>query len=448
MFQQNKLKVAVIGSGVSGLVSAYTLQKKSMGLVQVSLIEAGAYFGGHAHTVDVHLDGKNFGVDTGFLVYNERTYPGLIALLDELGVKRAKSDMGFSVHALASSTTRELMWSGNNLNTVFAQRRHLLRPKFLGMLKDMLRFNRLCTQIAERGDEKQLRQSVGDFLCEQRLGRAFIEDYFLPMIGCIWSCPTEQMLAFPMSTMIRFCHNHGLLQITQRPQWWTIEGGSRQYVTQILKHIDDARLNTPVHSIRRLPDGVELETNMGHEYYDAVICATHSDQALRLLGTDATDAERSVLGAIAYQSNRAVLHTDTLQMPRLKKVWSAWNYERDAAADAGRGHVCLHYWLNALQPLPTEQPIFVSLNPLREIDTAKVMASFEYEHPVFDEAAIAAQTRLPNIQGAADAHGRTWFAGAWTCYGFHEDGLQSGLSAAEDVLHKLERLSVPAGQVA
>jgi predicted NAD/FAD-binding protein len=249
------------------------------------------------------------------------------------------------------------------------------------------------------------------------------------MMGCIWSCPTDQMLAFPVATMVRFCHNHGLIQVTNRPQWYTVRGGARHYVDAITTNITDKRLNTPVRAIVRDADGAHVHTDTGSERFDHVVLACHSDQALALLGAGASAAERTVLGAIPYQANVAVLHTDTSVLPERRAAWAAWNYERAADADLEQARVCLHYWLNALQPLPVEQPVVVSLNPQRDIDERHVVGRYEYAHPVFDLAAIRAQTQVPGLQGQQ----RTHFCGAWMGYGFHEDGLKAGMAAAESV---------------
>lgn len=423
------MKVAIVGSGISGLAVAHRLR----GQAQVTLFEAGDYFGGHTHTVDITLPTAqgpvSHGVDTGFLVFNERTYPQLIALFAELGVATAPSDMSFSVQVPGTRPGRRLEWSGNNLATVFAQKRNLLNPRFLGMLSDLLRFNRLCTELAAAQREADMVQPLHDFLDQHRFGTAFRDWYFLPMLGCIWSCPTDQMLRFPVATMIRFCHNHGLLQVNDRPQWHTVVGGARHYVEKIVAQVPDARLNTPVRRLDRDEAGVTLHTAHGPERFDQVVLACHSDQALALLGRP-TNVEAEVLGAIRYQPNRAVLHTDTSVLPQRTAAWAAWNYERAADAQQESARVCLHYLLNRLQPLPFSQPVVESLNPVHPIDPAQVLGTFEYSHPVFDLAAIAAQRRVPALQG----HLHTWYCGAWTGYGFHEDGLKSGLAAADQLL--------------
>lgn len=419
-------RVAVVGSGIAGLSVAHGLA----GEAEVTLFEAGDYFGGHTHTVDLRLDGRTHGVDTGFLVLNERTYPNLLALFERLGVAIAPSEMSFSVQAPGAGGRGRLEWSGNDLNGLFAQRGNLLRPTFWGMLADLLRFNRLTTALATAAasDNAALDEPIGDFLARHRFGAAFRDGYFLPMIGCIWSCPVDQMLRFPVATMVRFCHNHGLLQIADRPQWFTVAGGARRYVAKMLEAVPDARLNTPVRRVRRPHPGdadphVLVSTDAGTERFDAVVMACHSDQSLALLA-DASSDETAVLGAIRYHPNRAVLHTDASLLPSRRRAWAAWNYERAADASREEAGVCLHYLLNRLQPLPFTTPVVVSLNPVRAPRPETVRAAFDYAHPVFDAAAIAAQQRLPALQGQR----RSWFCGAWTRYGFHEDGLSSGLA--------------------
>ena len=409
-------RIAVIGSGIAGLSAARALSQ-SHERRHVTLFESAGHAGGHAHTVDVTLQGLTHGVDTGFLVYNESTYPRLTALFAQLGVETVDSDMSFSVQV----PDQRLEWCGSSLDAVFAQRRNLARPAFWHMLADILRFNRLATGLARHGADEQLDEPVGAFIERHRFGTAFLDAYLLPMIGCIWSCPTQQMLAFPVGTLIRFCHNHGLLQVTGRPQWRTVRGGSRQYVRRMLAGLPDVRLRTPVLGVRRGPAGAVLSTPRGSEHYAQVVFACHSDQALALLGDDATPAERGVLGAIRYHANRAVLHTDVSMLPERRRAWAAWNHE-----SGGGDGVCLHYLINRLQPLPWQQPVIVSLNPVRAPSRRSVLQSFEYAHPVFDRAAVAAQRRLHEIQGQR----HSWFCGAWTGYGFHEDGLASGLAVA------------------
>ncbi len=431
------MKVAVIGSGIAGASAAAALAQHA----HVTLFEADNRLGGHSHTVDVTLPGPGgmpvtHGVDTGFLVYNPRTYPRLVKLFEQLHVPVADADMSFSVQAPGWAGREALEWSGHDLSTVFAQRSNLLRPRFWGMLVDILRFNRLCTELAHSGDADTCLQPLGHFLDEHRFGRVFRDGYLLPMLGCIWSCPTDQMLQFPVATMVRFCHNHGLLQVSDRPQWKTVAGGSREYVRRLLAPVSDIRLGTPVRHVARVPGGVTLTTDQGSEPFDHVVLAAHSDQALAML-SQPTVAERAVLGAIRYQPNKAVLHTDTRVLPQRQAAWAAWNYERAATAGPEAARVCLHYLINRLQPLPFSQPVLVSLNPLRPIHPQTVLAAFDYAHPVFDAPAIRAQRQVADLQG----HGGVWYCGAWTGYGFHEDGLRSGQNVAE---HLLARAAYPA----
>ena len=420
-------RVAVVGAGITGLGAAHALA----GAAEVTLFEADARLGGHANTVPVTLDGVTHGVDTGFLVFNERTYPLLLDLFQHLKVPVAKSEMSFSVQNLATG----LEWSGTDLNGVFAQRGNLLRPRFWGMLRDLLRFNQRCTALAERGDDAALAEPTAEFLNREGFGDAFRDGYLLPMVACIWSCPTEQMLRFPIGTLIRFCHNHGLLQVADRPQWYTVAGGSAQYVARLRERIPHVHMAQPVRGVLRQSEGVLLRTDAGTQHFDAVILATHSDQALHLLESP-LPRETSLLSALRYQANRAVLHTDVSVLPQRRRAWAAWNYEAHTAlAQQDQRPVCLHYLINKLQPLPWQQPVVVSLNPLRE--PQQVLGEFDYAHPVFDEGAVRAQARLAEIQG----EGRIWFAGAWTRYGFHEDGLLSGLTAARAALAQLERVA-------
>lgn len=422
-------RIAVIGSGISGLSTAYHLRNQA----DVTLFEAGSYFGGHTHTVDVTLQSPQGmvtqGVDTGFLVFNERTYPGLIGLFAKLQVQTSASDMSFSVQTPRASGQRAMEWSGSNLNTVFAQRNNLLSPTFLGMLRDVLRFNTLANALADRGQDHALMQPLGEFLDTHKFGSAFRHWYLLPMLGCIWSCPTDQMLQFPVATMVRFCHNHGLIQVVNRPQWFTVTGGAKHYVEKLLQHIPHTHLQTPVERIERNDIGVRVFTAGGAEDFDGVVLACHADQALSLLAQP-TPQEQALLGAIRYHPNKAVLHTDTSVMPKKKLAWAAWNYERATDLGLESSRVCLHYWINRLQPLPFSQDVVVSLNPVRAIDPSKVLGEYDYAHPVFDLAAIKAQSQLSSLQGQQN----TWYAGAWMGYGFHEDGFKAGRDAALGIL--------------
>ena len=322
---------------------------------------------------------------------------------------------------------RSLEWAGGNLDTVFTQRRNLYNWRFIRMLRDILRFNKQATMQALQSHATTI--SLGDFLNKYRYSKEFRDWYLLPMAGCIWSCPTEQMLAFPLTTFVQFCHNHGLLQVNDRPQWHTVKGGARQYVNKMLAAIPNKKLLTPVKSIsranRRSTVQIKLETHEGSQYFDHVVMASHSDQTLRMMH-DASEKETAILSAVQYQPNRAVLHTDISLLPQNKKAWSAWNYQ---SKNSKEPQVCVHYLINQLQPLPFKQAIIVSLNPIEEPNPNTIIDEFDYSHPVFDTAAIEAQKNLVAIQGQQN----TWFAGAWTGYGFHEDGLKSGLAVAQAI---------------
>jgi len=408
-------RIAVVGSGISGLAAAWLLQTRH----EVTLFEADARCGGHSHTVDVTLEGKTHPVDTGFLVFNERTYPNLIALFALLGIDSVPTEMSFAVRLQQP----DLEWAGTSLATVFGQPRNLLRPDFWRMLAELLRFNResqawLAANPAAAGI------SLGDYLQAGGYGAAFRDWYLLPMAAAIWSSPTGQILAMPLATFVRFCRNHGLLQLLDRPQWRTVLGGSRTYVERIVGQLADVRCACPVRRVQPRPDGgVLVEHAQGSEHFDQVILACHSDQSLALLGHTADAGQRAVLEAIRYQPNRAVLHCDPALLPRRQALWSAWNYLAGEGAQ-GQAPVGVSYLINRLQPLPFSTPVVVTLNPPQEPAPERVIAEFAYDHPLFDAPAIAAQARLPTVQGRCGI----WLAGAWGGYGFHEDGLKSALA--------------------
>ena len=431
------MKVAIIGGGISGLGCAYALGKS--GKIDITLYEGGPHIGGHSNTIDMTLSGiagnVTHGVDTGFLVFNQRTYPRLLRLFNELQVPVAKSDMSLSVSVPTADEGNQgkLEWAGHNLDSLFAQRKNLFNPKFLRMVYDILKFNRLTTKLAKQEHLDQVSLTVGEFLDQHRFKKEFREWYFLPMIGAIWSCPSSQMLEFPVSTMIRFCHNHGLLQINDRPQWLTVAGGSREYVKRICEALNQFEViinRSFVESVKRVNSGVQVKSGGHVQTYDHVIFATHSDISLGLI-EDLSSQEEEILSAVQYQPNRAVLHTDETVLPQNQKCWAAWNYAT-VGFDAEK-QVCVNYLINKLQPLPSEwasQQVIVSLNPVQEPQAEKVHAEIEYAHPIFDKAAIEAQHQLPLIQGVNN----TWFCGAWTGYGFHEDGLRSGELVANEIL--------------
>lgn len=408
-------RIAVVGSGISGLAAAWLLKDG----YQVSLIEAGSYFGGHSNTVDVTLNGMTHPVDTGFLVHNDLTYPNLIALFKHLNVDVHASDMSFGV----SIAEPDIEWAGTDLSTVFAQRRNLIRPAFLAMLRDILRFNKNAQRYLTETHSNPI--SLAQLLDRERYGQTMRDWYLLPMAAAIWSAPVKDILGFPAAHFLTFCLNHRLLQIQERPQWKTVVGGSRCYVQKLVEQLPDVRLNAPVRRLERLPDSVAVHTARGVENFDAVVLACHAPTSLALL--DAAPQEREVLQAFRYQENRAVLHTDIRLLPRRKKVWSAWNYLARGGANQEQP-VAVSYLLNQLQALPFTQPVIVTLNPHIEPLPDLVVKELTYEHPILDAAAAQAQTRLPSIQGLD----RVWFCGAWAGYGFHEDGLKSALRVVRD----------------
>jgi predicted NAD/FAD-binding protein len=417
------MRIAVVGGGIAGLAAAWLLA----GRHRVTLYEALARLGGHTNTVDVALDGLTHPVDTGFLVFNRRTYPNLCALFAHLGVEPVASDMSLAV----SFVDRDLEWAGANLATVFGQKRNLARPAFWRMLADIVRFNRAATALARTGIDAGADAgagadgggSLGEFLDRGRYGKAFRDWYLLPMAAAIWSAPAQAMLAHPAARFAAFCRNHGLLQIEGRPQWLTVRGGGREYVRRLAAGLPDVRLATPVRAVGGIPGTFRVATDAGVETYDQVVLACHSDQALGLLAHPTGD-ERAILGALRYAPNRAVLHTDARLLPRRRALWSAWNCL--AAAHGDERPAGVSYLINRLQPLPFRTPVIVTLNPPLEPAPERVLAAFDYAHPLFDRAAVAAQRRLGSIQGRRGL----WFCGAWAGHGFHEDGLKAALRVA------------------
>jgi predicted NAD/FAD-binding protein len=415
-------RVAVIGSGIAGLAAARLLTPRA----HVTLYEAADRFGGHAHTVDVSLGGRAPGVDIGFTVFDDSAAPRFAALLAELGVATAPAEMSFSAQIPAAG----LEWSSAGAAGVFAQPRNLLRPAFWNMLGEVPRFNRHATALAKAASGVAHDDSVGDFLARHRFSKGFREWYLLPLLGCIWSCPTEPMLRMPVAAMARFWRDHGLLQAWGRPRGRSLIGGADVYVRRILASLADARLATPVRRVKRLSSGgVDVSTDRGTERFDAVIFACRAVDALALLA-DPSDDEREVLGAFHYQRNRAILHTDVGVLPLREAAWAAWNYEASGDPAGETAAVCVHVLANRVQRLPFEVPVIVSLNPIQEPAAASVHGEFHYAHPIFDRRALVAQQRLGAVQGRV----HSWFCGAWTGLGTHEDGLASAL----DVCARIE----------
>jgi predicted NAD/FAD-binding protein len=406
------MKIAIIGSGIAGNVVAHRLH----GVHDITVYEAASHIGGHTHTHSVEQAGRHYEVDTGFIVFNDRTYPNFIALLDELGVASQQSSMSFSVRNEAS----DIEYNGTTLNTLFAQRGNLVRPSFLGMIHDILRFNRAAPALlTEPGGELPL----GELLARGRYGRAFVEQYIVPMGAAIWSTDPASMLAFPARLFVRFLHNHGMLSVSNRPVWRTIRGGSARYVEKLTAPFRERiHLDTPVEWIRRLPGSVIVKARGSEALrFDAAFLACHSDQALALLA-DPSRIEHDVLGAIRYQTNEAVLHTDTRLLPKRRRAWAAWNYH---VLPGNRGPVALTYNMNILQRLDAPTPFLVTLNRSDAIDPARIIKRITYQHPLFTPASVAAQARQREINGAC----ATYYCGAWWCNGFHEDGVKSAMQA-------------------
>lgn len=409
------MRIAIIGAGVAGNTVAYKLHREH----EITLFEAQRWVGGHTHTVDVEWSGRSYAIDTGFIVCNDWTYPNFLSLLAEIDAPLQPSTMSFSVRCERTG----LEYNGATLNTLFAQRRNLLRPSFHRMLRDIMRFNREAPALLDAGDDAHT--SLGAYLERGRYRREFINHYLLPMGAAIWSTHPARMLDCPAQFFIRFFHNHGMLSVNDRPQWRVVQGGSRSYVEKLTAGFRDRiRTSTPAYGVRRVPGGVEVLSAMGRQQFDAVFLACHSDQALRLL-QDPTQAEREVLGAMPYQANDVVLHTDTRLLPKRRLAWAAWNYHVLA-----RPHdaVAVTYNMNQLQSLEAPVTFCVTLNRTDEIDPARIIGRYSYEHPLFTPAAVAAQARHSELNGA---HG-VYYCGAYWRYGFHEDGVVSALAAVRD----------------
>ena len=407
-----RLNIAVVGTGISGMSAAWLLSQKH----DVTVYEQEPRLGGHTHTVQTP---SGTPVDTGFIVYNDVNYPNLVALFDHLKVPTKPSEMSFAV----SIDGGRLEYGTTTIGQLIAQWRNLARPRFWSMLRDLMRFYREAPSFADVGDEVM---SLGDYLDRGQYGRPFQDDHLLPMAAAIWSTPTGQVRDYPAAAMIRFCDNHGLLKVTGRPQWRTVDGGSGEYVSRLTAaYVDRVRLARGVTRIARDGTGVSVTDVSGETaQYDHVVIAAHANQALAMLA-DPSAEESALLGAFDYARNETVLHSDASLMPKRKSIWSSWNYlSQSTGAETA---LCVTYWMNRLQSIPEDNPLFVTLNPIRPPRPESIIRTQLYEHPIFDEAAIRAQRKLWQLQGQRN----TWFCGAYFGSGFHEDGLQAGLAAAE-----------------
>ena len=412
------MKIAIIGGGISGLVCAKELSPHH----QVTVFEANHYPGGHTNTIDVEDGPDVIAVDTGFIVFNEKTYPNFLRLIRSLGVSFKPTPMSFSVKCDATG----LEYRGADLNGVFAQRKNFLNFRFLKMLKDLVRFNKTAQQLIEGDTDEEL--TVGEFFAREKLSKMLLDKYFVPMCAAVWSCPAERILEFPVRFIIDFFHNHGLLDIRNRPEWYVIRGGSREYVKVLIKSFENQiRLNSPVSRVVRSESEVLVTSPKGVERFDQVIFACHSDQALRILADGATSIERELVGAFGYQPNEAVLHTDTSLLPKSKRAWACWNYHLPEKAAAASPAATVTYNMNILQGLAAERTYCVTLNETESIDPAKILRVIQYDHPIFTTRRKEAQTRHREVIGV----NRTSFCGAYWANGFHEDGVVSALRVCE-----------------
>lgn len=408
--------IAIIGSGISGLTSAYLLSKEHT----VTVFEKNDYIGGHTATKDIELEGKQYAIDTGFIVCNDRTYPNFLKLLSQLDVPLQPTEMSFSV----MNSVNGLEYNGNNLNSLFAQRRNVLRPQFWSLINEILKFNKQCKSLYASNDiPPQL--TLGDFLTQHQFSDYFCQNYILPMGAAIWSTSLVEMKAFQLRFFVQFFYNHGLLNVNDRPQWYVIPGGSREYISPLIRRFKDSiELNSQLNSVTREKDGIRLEFKDGSlRQFDEVVFACHSDEALALLA-DATEAEKSVLGDIPYSKNTVTLHTDTSLLPVRKLAWASWNYQINEHLNRP---ACVTYNMNILQGLTADHTFCVTLNQSEEIDPSKVLGEFIYHHPVFNHQSLSAQQRRAEICGKNHTH----FTGAYWHNGFHEDGVRSAVEMAE-----------------
>ena len=428
MDDNNPLKIAIIGAGISGLSAAWLLSRKH----DVTVFEADDHFGGHANTVTAITPDGPRAVDTGFIVCNDRNYPNFLSLLKELNISPYPTEMSFGV----SMDNGSFEYAGSSsLKGLLAQRRNIIRPRFWRMLTSIVKFYEESSKIEPREAENL---TLRDFLTQQQYDGAFMRDHILPMAAAVWSTPSSKVGDFPLTSFLRFCNNHGLLQINDRPQWFTIPGGSKEYVKALIEQ-SNARFfkNAAVGQINRTSNGVTINS-AGYDSmkFDRILIATHANTALSLL-KDADILEKNILGSFKYAKNRAVLHSDERFMPKRKRAWSSWNYIQNDSDDDKR--LSVTYWMNKLQPLNTDTPLFVTLNPHMELKKDLVHYVKDYDHPIFDLSTLAAQRQLLNIMG----HRNIWYAGAHFGYGFHEDGLQSGLYAAEQLGNMKRPWNIP-----
>ncbi|MDR9828138.1 FAD-dependent oxidoreductase [Vibrio sp. FNV 38] len=417
------MKIAIIGSGISGLSCGYYLAQNH----DITIYEANDYVGGHTATKQVQVSGHSYNVDTGFIVYNDRTYPNFIKMMNEIGVKGIPTQMSFSVR----NDGNGLEYNGHTLTTLFAQKRNWLSPNFYRFIAEIVRFNKLAKSYAENGSSNET--TLGQFLSDEKFSDYFCENYILPMGAAIWSSTLADMRKFPLPFFLRFFLNHGLLDITNRPQWYVIEGGSNAYIEPLTKLFSDRiRLNAPVVSVTRDSAGVVIESNNGKERFDQVIFACHSDQALRLI-QDPSELECEILSDMKYQANEVVLHTDDTMLPKRKAAWASWNYYLSGEKGEDSRLPALTYNMNILQHIDSPQTFCVSLNCADKIDPTKILQSYTYHHPVFTRESIVAQERKSEVNGVNN----TWFCGAYWHNGFHEDGVRSAL----DVVKGLDSLN-------
>ncbi|NMP26420.1 FAD-dependent oxidoreductase [Rahnella sp. SAP-1] len=433
------MKIAIIGSGISGLSCAWMLSQRRPELA-ITVFEANATLGGHTATLDIEKDGRSYAIDTGFIVYNQKTYPGFIALLDQLGIKGQPTEMSFSVH----NPDNKLEYNGHSLNSLFAQRRNLFKPRFWFFLREILRFNNLCKQRLHHPNNDE--DTLADLLDQNGFSSFFALHYVLPMGAAIWSSSLDDMADFPLSMFLQFFENHGLLDVSNRPQWMVVPGGSREYIRRMQEKLPatvQLLTSTPVLSVTRSQESVTLSSARGIETFDQVIFACHSDQALALIHSP-TDNEREVLGGLPYQSNEVILHTDISQLPVTQRAWASWNYRLPANIGLGRENLmvpggakpahsqdraCVTYNMNILQGIKSEHTFCVSLNPITPIDESKILFKTQYTHPVIN----LSSHKFQQLRGWINGHNRSWFCGAYWQNGFHEDGVKS----AADVVEKL-----------